>query len=124
MRLLLDTNAFLWWREGSPALPANVADQIASAENDIAVSIASCWEIGIKRAIGKLRFVQDFAAVMSEEEFALLPITYPHLDALATLPLHHRDPFDRMLIAQSIAEDMPVITNDRSFSLYDVQTFW
>jgi PIN domain nuclease of toxin-antitoxin system len=124
MRLLLDTNAFLWWRDESPDLPGNVADEIRDPDNDILVSITSLWEIVIKRGVGKLRFAEDFEEVVAEENFILLPIAYSHLRALAGLSLHHRDPFDRLLIAQSIAENLPVVTNDKAFALYDVKTFW
>jgi PIN domain nuclease of toxin-antitoxin system len=124
VRLLLDTNAFLWWRDGSPQVSARAREEVRNPDNDIVVSIVSAWEIAIKRGIGKLQFLEDFEAVMSEEAFNLLPIAYSHLRALELLPLRHRDPFDRLLIAQSIAEDLPVVTNDEKFALYDVKTFW
>lgn len=124
MRLLLDTNAFLWWRDESPRLPARIRGQIRDPDNDIVVSIVSLWEIAIKRGTGKLRFLEDFETVMTEEEFSLLPVSYTHLRALDQLPQHHRDPFDRLLIAQSLAESLPIASNDRAFALYDVKTFW
>jgi PIN domain nuclease of toxin-antitoxin system len=76
VRFLLDTNAFLWWRSGSGRLPTRVSDQIGDPDNDIVVSIASLWEIAIKRGLRKLRFLEDFEAVMTDEGFALLNITY------------------------------------------------
>jgi PIN domain nuclease of toxin-antitoxin system len=124
MRLLLDTSAFLWWRDDSPRLPARVSDQIRDPDNDIVVSIASLWEIAIKRGLGKLRFLEDFERVMTEEGFDLLTVTYPHLRVLGELPLHHRDPFDRLLISQSLADRLPVATNDRSFAAYPVEIVW
>ena len=124
MRLLLDTNAFLWWRDGSRRLSARMRDAIRNPDNDVSVSIVSLWEIAIKRGIGKLRFQEDFREVMAEEAFNLMSIAYPHLHTLESLPLHHRDPFDRMLIAQSVAEDLPIVTNDKKFALYDVKTLW
>ncbi len=124
MRLLLDTNAFLWWRDGSARLSERVCEQIGDPSNEIAVSITSLWEITIKRALGKLRFQQDFEEVLAEEEFSLLPIAYPHLRGLADLPLHHRDPFDRVLIAQALAERVPIATADRRFGAYGVEVFW
>jgi PIN domain nuclease of toxin-antitoxin system len=124
MKLLLDTSALLWWRDASPRLSSSAGDAISDPENDIVVSIVSFWEIAIKRARGKLRFLQDFELVMAEEAFDLLPITFAHLRALETLPLRHRDPFDRLLIAQSIAEDLPVVTNDKAFALYDARMLW
>jgi PIN domain nuclease of toxin-antitoxin system len=124
MRLLLGTNAFLWWRDASPRLPARVRDEIGDPLNEIVVSIVSFWEIAIKRGLGKLRFLDDFEAVMAEEEFDLLGINYSHLRSLDGLPLHHRDPFDRLLISQSITENLPVATDDKIFARYRVSTYW
>ncbi|HTZ36341.1 MAG TPA: type II toxin-antitoxin system VapC family toxin [Stellaceae bacterium] len=124
MRLLLDTSALLWWRDGSPMLPPRVQDGISDPANDVAVSIVSWWEIAMKRGLGKLRFVEAFEDVMADEGFVLLPISYRHLRALDNLPQAHRDPFDRMLIAQSIAENLPVVTNDRAFAAYGIDIFW
>ena len=124
MRFLLDTNSFLWWRDESPRLSEKAREQIGNPDNEIVVSIVSLWEISIKRGIGKLRFLEDFEQVMAEEQFNLLSVAYMHLHALELLPLTHRDPFDRLLVAQSIAEKLPVVTNDRAFALYDVKTFW
>lgn len=124
MRLLLDTNAFLWWRDESPRLSSRISDQIRDPANDVVVSIVSFWEISIKRGLGKLRFLDDFEEVMAEEEFDLLGVRYSHLRALEGLPRHHGDPFDRLLIAQSISESLPVVTNDKAFTRYDVRTLW
>jgi PIN domain nuclease of toxin-antitoxin system len=124
MRLLLDTTAFLWWRDDSPGLPARVSDQIRDPDNDIVVSIASLWEIAIKRGLGKLRFLEDFERVMTEEGFDLLTVTHPYLRVLGELPLHHRDPFDRLLISQSLADRLPIATNNRSFAAYPVEIVW
>jgi PIN domain nuclease of toxin-antitoxin system len=124
MRLLLDTNALLWWRDGSLNLSQRVRDEIREPSNDILVSIASWWEITLKRAIGKLRFAEEFNDVMAEEGFSLLQISYSHLRSLDALPHPHRDPFDRMLIAQSVAENIPVATNDRTFATYGVTIVW
>ena len=124
MRLLLDTNALLWWRMGSPRLSSIASDQISNPDNDIVVSIASLWEIAIKRVLGKLQFLEDFEEVMANEEFNLLSITYAHLRVLGDLPQHHRDPFDRVLISQSFAERIPIVTNDRTFAAYAVEIVW
>ena len=124
MRFLLDTNALLWWRAGSPRLPTRVSDQISDPGNDIVVSIASLWEIAIKCGLGKLRFLEDFEEVMANEEFNLLSITYAHLRVLGDLPQHHRDPFDRVLVSQSFAERIPIVTNDRAFAAYAVEIVW
>lgn len=124
MRLLLDTNVLLWWRDESPRLPPRVTDRIRDPGNDVAISIISWWEIAIKRALGKLRFLEDFEEVMAGEEFDLLPVSYAHLRVLGDLPQHHDDPFDRMLIAQSLAEGIPIVSNDRSFPAYGVEILW
>lgn len=124
MRLLLDTNALLWWRDGSPRLPDRIGDIVRDPDNDIVVSIVSVWEITIKKTLGKLQFAEDFEEVMADEAFDLLPVTYPHLRRLADLPLLHRDPFDRLLIAQALAERVPVATADRNFAAYGVDIVW
>ena len=124
MRLLLDSNAFLWWRDGSPRLSARAATQIREPDNDVLVSIASLWEIAIKRGLGKLTFLEDFEEVMRDEGFLLLPIGYGHLRALEDLPPLHRDPFDRLIVAQALAEGVPIATADRRFATYGAQIVW
>lgn len=124
MRLLLDTNALLWWRAEDARLSARAADQIRDPNNDIVVSVAVLWEIAIKCRLGKLRFLEDFEAVMVEEDFHLRPIAYRDLRTLESLPPHHRDPFDRLLIAQAIAEGSPIVTEDRMFAAYGVPIVW
>jgi PIN domain nuclease of toxin-antitoxin system len=101
-----------------------VSDQISDPDSDIVVSIASFWEIAIKRGLGKLRFLEDFEEIMAEEQFDLLNITYAHLGVLVDLPQLHRDPFDRLLISQSLAERIPVVTDDRAFAAYGVGIVW
>lgn len=124
MRLLIDANCLLWWVSDPTKLSDVAREAIAADTNDISVSVGSLWEIAIKRGLGKLRFPHDFATVLRDEEFALLPITYAHLGALESLPLLHRDPFDRLLIAQSVADNLPIVTADRTVALYAVKTFW
>jgi len=124
MRLLLDSNAFIWWRNGSRRLPRRVASEIESPDNEVIVSVASLWEITIKRALGKLQFLEEFEAVLAAEEFELLSINYRHLRALGSLPSHHRDPFDRLVIAQALTEGIPIATGDRAFAPYGVQIVW
>ncbi|HJU20184.1 MAG TPA: type II toxin-antitoxin system VapC family toxin [Stellaceae bacterium] len=124
MRLLLDTHAFLWWMEGSPALGAAARTLVSDPENDILISIASLWELIIKRTLGKLAFPADPENVVRDEEFAVLPIAFSHLRRLGELPPLHRDPFDRMLIAQAQAEGVPIATADRRFAAYGVATVW
>jgi PIN domain nuclease of toxin-antitoxin system len=124
VRLLLDTSVFLWWRDKSPRLPSHLKSQIRDPDNDIIVSIASLWEIAIKRGLGKLEFPEDFEEVMAEEQFDLLTVTYRHLQVLGELPQHHRDPFDRLLMSQSLAESIPIVTNDPAFAAYSVEIVW
>jgi len=124
MRLLLDANAFLWWVTNSQRLSAAARDAIADNENSILVGIGSIWELAIKRSIGKLDFPHEFRAVLRDEAFTLLPINLEHLQALEALPLRHRDPFDRLLIAQSTTENVAIVTNDQNFTLYDARLFW
>jgi PIN domain nuclease of toxin-antitoxin system len=124
VRLLLDTHAFLWWRQGSAQLPARIGECLRDPDNDVVVSIACLWEIAIKRALDKLGFAEDFEQVMAEEAFELLGITYAHLRTLGELPQHHRDPFDRLLIAQGLAERIPIVTGDPVFAAYGVPVLW
>ena len=124
MRLLVDSNAFLWWRNGSPRLSVRAAAEMQRSDNEVCVSTATLWEIAIKRNLGKLQFLENLEAVMIDENFSLLPIGYPHLEAFERLPLHHRDPFDRMIIAQGLTEGLPIITRDRRFPAYGVQVVW
>lgn len=124
MRLLLDSNAFLWWVTNSRRLSTVAREAIADDTNAILVGIGSLWELAIKRSIGKLDFPHDFRAVLSDEAFELLSINFEHLRALEALPLYHRDPFDRLLIAQAIAENIAVVTTDSKFAHYDVRLFW
>lgn len=120
MRLILDTHVFLWWREDSPKLERTVREAVASA--DIAVfSAVSAWEIAIKVGLGKLRVTAPLEVVFDPPGFSKLPLSASHALALASLPLHHRDPFDRMLIAQAQVEGLTVVTHDARFEPYNVQ---
>ncbi|MDA0337590.1 MAG: type II toxin-antitoxin system VapC family toxin [bacterium] len=120
MRLLLDTHALLWWLDDAPELSATARAAIAGGDNVVFVSAATIWEIRIKQAIGKLQISADFEQVLDDQGFDCLDVTSRHAHALANLPLHHRDPFDRMLIAQARVERLKIITLDASFSSYDV----
>ena len=124
MRLLLDAHAFLWWVTDSSRLSDAARGAISESANDIAVGTGSLWELTIKRTLGKLDFPFDFEAVLRDEGFDLLAINYGHLRTLEHLPLHHGDPFDRLLIAQATAENLPIITNDRAFARYDISVVW
>ena len=124
MRLQLDANAFLWWVTDSARLSAAARDAISNDANSIFVGVGSLWELSIKRSLGKLDFPHDFQTVLRDEAFALLPITYEHLHTLEGLPPHHRDPFDRLLIAQAVADDLTIATSDQKFTLYGVRILW
>lgn len=119
MKLLLDTHAVLWWRTNDPQLGRAARRAIASAET-VFVSSASAWEVAIKTALGKLRLPGPFEAGVDESGFTKLPVTFAHAAAVATLPPHHTDPFDRMLIAQAIVEGCTVVTSDPKFEVYRI----
>jgi PIN domain nuclease of toxin-antitoxin system len=126
MRVLLDTHAFLWFMADNPRLSQN-ARQLIEADNEVFLSIASLWEIAIKMSIGKLKLDRPFhelAPQLPQNNIQLLGITPAHLAAVSTMPLHHRDPFDRLLIAQSLHEVMPIISADAAFDAYDVTRLW
>ena len=122
MKLLLDSHALLWWLEDSPILSAEVHEAIAESANAVAVSAASVWELEIKRATGKLRAPAQLVRRIEAEDFEPLPITLDHGVAAGKLPLHHRDPFDRILIAQAQIEGLTIVTRDPRFAPYAVAT--
>jgi PIN domain nuclease of toxin-antitoxin system len=122
VRLLLDTHFLLWWLADDPALGEQGRELISTAENLVLFSAASIWEIRIKQAIGKLDLPDDFANALAEQAFEPLAVTVAHAHAVTELPLLHRDPFDRMLIAQARVEQLTILTRDRIFGEYDVRT--
>jgi len=124
LRLLLDTHVLLWWREDSPHLSMRARAEIGDPTNEILVSTATLWETVIKRALGKLIFPDDPEDIIREESFGLLPISFQHLRHFELLPALHRDPFDRMLIAQALTEGVPLVTNDPALLAYAVPTLW
>lgn len=121
MTLLLDTSAFIWWVTEDERLGPKARAAVADPNRRIHVSAVSAWEIAIKRALGKLEFEGDVGALVEREDFDELPIHIAHALEAESLPLHHRDPFDRMLIAQGRREGLVVVTGDRIFSRYDVE---
>lgn len=128
MRLLLDTHAFLWWLDGNRRLPPRVRRLIGDDTNAVFVSAASAWEIATKFRIGRLPGAGDVAAdiagCIASQGFVGLDITVPHAQRAGGLPGTHQDPFDRMLIAQSQMEDLPVVSNDVVFDDYGVNRVW
>lgn len=121
MNLLLDTHTLLWWLAGAPIDPVASA-RIADPTNVVAVSAVSVWEIGIKRALGKLEAPDALVTHISDAGFEGLSVSLEHAERASALPPHHRDPFDRMLVAQAQLERLAVVTRDRRFASYDVKT--
>jgi PIN domain nuclease of toxin-antitoxin system len=121
--LLLDTHVFIWWREDNPCLGASARAAIAEAAV-VFVSAASAWEASIKASLGKLRLSDNFAAGVAASRFEKLPIRFSHAEAVADLPHHHGDPFDRMLVAQALVERLVLVTHDRRLAPYDPKILW
>jgi PIN domain nuclease of toxin-antitoxin system len=128
MRLLLDTHALLWWLAGDENLSADARAALGESENTIFVSAASTWEISTKHRLGKLPGVNAIASNLAEaiesQGFLSLPVTIAHGQAAGALPGPHRDPFDRMLIAQAMLEDLVLVSNERAFDAYAVRRLW
>jgi PIN domain nuclease of toxin-antitoxin system len=128
VRLLLDTHAFLWWLDGDRRLSRKARALIADEANIVLVSAASAWEISTKARLGKLPGAVDVAAdiagSMAAQGFSALDITILHAQRAGRLPGEHRDPFDRMLVAQAQLEDLSIVSNDRVFDGYGVSRIW
>ena len=128
MRLLLDTHAMLWWLRADTRLSERAHNTIEDSGNDLLWSMASSWEIAVKLSLGKLEIDRPlhrlFAELVSEQGVDMLPIDHAHCTLLAALPMHHRDPFDRMLIVQAQQMNVPILTADPKFGAYDVTVLW
>lgn len=128
MKLLLDTHAFLWFFIGHPSLSGKARASIEDESNEKFFSIASLWEIAIKVSVGKLTLSKPFDEIFPEQlannGIDLLGITTAHVSAITNLPSHHRDPFDRLLIAQAMTEQMQVVSADAAFDNYGVTRLW
>ena len=129
MRLLLDTHALIWWFAGDASLSENARIAITEPDNDILVSAASAWEITTKYRIGKLphaaaALAADVSGAIASQAFTELPITVRHGETAGNLPGPHRDPFDRMLIAQALLADVIVVSNEAVFDQYGVRRLW
>lgn len=123
MKLLLDTHILLWFQAGDPVLPKAAEQAIRSEANEAYVSMVSFWEIGLKHSIGKLPLrmpLDAFFDTITDAPFQILSLEQLHIVAASALPLHHRDPFDRMLIGQAKHEGMQLITVDAQFKSYDI----
>jgi PIN domain nuclease of toxin-antitoxin system len=127
MKVLLDTHAFLWFVNDDPQLSL-AAKTLMESEVDLLLSVANLWEISIKVGIGKLDLPKLFDVFIPEQleinEIELLPIELRHLTPLTSLPLHHRDPFDRLLISQSLVEELTILSADKIFDRYAVNRSW
>lgn len=128
MNLLLDTHSFIWTHNEPRKLSAKVAAAIINPANNLFLSIASVWEIQIKIQIGKFNFKDALEDVIAEQQrinnIRLLPIMLAHIVELKNLPFHHKDPFDRLLIAQANSENLTLISADSKFSVYNVNLLW
>jgi PIN domain nuclease of toxin-antitoxin system len=128
MKVLLDTHTFLWWIIDSPRLSALAREVIRDSDNELFFSAASGWEIAIKAQLGRLQLPdnleQFIADQLSLNTILALPIQLRHALHVYTLPQHHRDPFDRMLVAQSQIDKLPILTTDPQIAQYDVETIW
>lgn len=128
MKIMMDTHVFLWWIWNSENLSNRSREILLDEEHEFYLSVASMWELSIKVGLGKLalakpvdRFLSDHLA---SNDFNRLNITLPHVAGVSTLPLHHRDPFDRLLVSQALVEGMPILGADRIFDSYGVERLW
>jgi PIN domain nuclease of toxin-antitoxin system len=121
--LLLDTHVFLWWRTNDVRLNAAVREAISLAEI-VFVSAASAWEAHIKMALGKLDLPEPFSKGVTDSGFSELSINFTHVETAASLPLHHRDPFDRLLVAQATNEHLVLVSHDKALESYGIPTLW
>lgn len=128
MRLLLDTHSFLWFIAGSDKISVAARDLIEDSANEPSLSMASLWEMAIKVSIGKLKLAQPFEKLIPEQMklngIGMLNIRVEHVSQVVQLPFHHRDPFDRLLIAQAQVEGMPIVGADEAFDAYTVTRMW
>lgn len=128
MRLLLDTHALLWWAGGTPALSRRARAAIADGSNAVLVSAASAWEMATKHRLGKLPgagpLLDRLTDYLADQGFAPLGISVPHARQAGTLPGVHRDPFDRMLVAQAQLEGLTLVSNEMLFDRYGIRRLW
>jgi PIN domain nuclease of toxin-antitoxin system len=128
VRALLDTHSFLWFIAGDPRLSEHARRIVADQENEVLISTASLWEIAIKVSIGKLGLAHPYEEFIPEQlerqQIAVLGVDLAHLAAVSKLPLYHRDPFDRLIVAQALSESVSVISVDEAFDLYSIQRVW
>ena len=121
-RLLLDTHALVWWMSDVSRLSEAARAAIAEPRNDIFVSAITGWEIAVKRAKGRMTAPDHLSAMIEERGFTHLPLTFHHAEQAGNLPMHHRDPFDRLLVAQAQAEGLVLVTRDARIPRYGIRT--
>ncbi|GAB6088476.1 type II toxin-antitoxin system VapC family toxin [Spirochaeta dissipatitropha] len=121
MEILLDTHAIIWWLSDSPELPEQWASEFAVPKNNCFLSSASVWEIAIKSSLGKISIPDNYLTILRKQGFLPLPISWSHAPSVASLPLIHRDPFDRLIISQAITENMILASRDKIMEEYPVQ---
>jgi PIN domain nuclease of toxin-antitoxin system len=128
MRLLLDTHAFLWWADHPERLSADALHACSDLQTQLIVSVVSAWEMQIKMQLGKLRLRLPLDQLISHQQqvndVQVLPVELTHVLALGALPSHHKDPFDRLLIAQALDEGLTLVTADSAFASYPIQILW
>ena len=122
MKYLLDTHILLWWLGNNPSLKPQARELIANPNNAIFLSAVTLWEIWLKQSIGKLTLPVDFEPRLAKEGFESLPLSSEHTKIVSTLPWHHRDPFDRMLVAQAMATNFKLLTVDKEIAKYGEMT--
>lgn len=128
MKLLLDTHTLLWLVENDPQLSQTALHLLVDPDNDLLLSPVTYWELAIKISIRKYRLAEPLTDYIAEAiqlyGLSILPISVPHAAAIENLPHHHKDPFDRMLIAQSIVEDVALVSSDEAFDVYPITRLW
>jgi PIN domain nuclease of toxin-antitoxin system len=128
VKLLLDTHVFLWWIERNPHLSARASGLIADPDSEVFVSIVTVWEIAIKAALEQLEMPVDLGAFLRRQlqsnGFESLPVTFEHAVAVRDLPMHHRDPFDRLLVCQSRVESLALVSSDSAIAAYGADMVW
>ncbi len=127
MKLLLDSHTFLWWASEPAKLSSTALTLCSDPANSLLLSSASAWEVQIKHSLGKLGLTLPLSTLLAQQRangLGILPVTVDHVLLLDTLPYHHKDPFDRLIIAQAIVEGASVVTADQAFSHYSVSTIW
>ncbi len=128
MNLLLDTHVFLWFIDGNAKLSPRARELIEDQRNIKLVSVGSLWEMGLKMSLGRLELARPFEELIPRQMelngFGLLPVRIPHIATIISLPFHHRDPFDRLIVAQCMVENLSVVSLDSAFDKYSVPRLW